>query len=143
MSSDYSFRSPLSKQDIDGLISSNMAKKQQINNSFLVMAVLLLAIMFSQTLKLYLGYWVVTYLALLLFILGFYLIIKTLFLIKKVDNDETTLTNLLGTEERLQMVIGLRETRKKVFSMILAISLGLPLMTVFLVLIKMVNFIFD
>lgn len=143
MGGDYSFRSPLSKQDIGGLISNNRTKKQQINNSLLAIVVLLLAIMLSQILNLYLGYKIITYLALLLFTAVFYLIIKTPFLIKKVDQDETTLTNLLGREERLQMVIELREPRKKVFFMILAISLGLPLMTVFLVLIKMVNRIFD
>lgn len=140
MGRDYSFRSPLSKEDIDELISSNRAKKQQINNSFLAMAVLLLAIILLRILKLYLGYQIITYLALLLFIVGFYLIIKTFFLVKKVDDDETTLTNLLAREERLQMVVELREPRKKVFSMILVISLGLSLTTVFLVLIKMVNF---
>jgi uncharacterized membrane protein len=135
----YSFRSTLSKQDIDELISSNRTRKQQINNNFLAMAVLLPVIMLSKILQQYLGYQIITYLALLLFIIVFYLIIKTGYLTKKVDKDETTLTNLMDQEKRLEMVTELREPRNKIFLAILAIPVGFTLPIIYHLLVKMIN----
>lgn len=139
MGKDYSFRGTLSQQDIEELISSNRTRKQQISNSFLGMVVLPLVIMLSKILQQYLGYQIITYLALLLFIIAFYLIIKTGYLIKKVDKDETTLTNLMDQKKRLEIVTELREPRNKIFLTILAIPLGFTLPIIYHVLVKMIN----
>lgn len=138
----YSYITKLSKQDIDELISSNRTRKQQISNSFLGMVVLLLVIMLSKILQQYLGYQIITYLALLLFIVAFYLIIKTGYLIKKVGKDETTLTNLMDQEKRLEMVTEVREPRNKIFLAILAIPVAATLPIIYHVLVKMINCMF-
>lgn len=118
MARDYSFRSVLSEKDIEDLLFDNESKRKKINKNFLAITIILLVIVLNRILLEPYSYKIAIGITLSLFILGYCLIIKTILLVKKVDDGKKVLCNLMGQEKRFEMVRGYRQSKRKICSFV-------------------------